>query len=120
LGRGPPAARRPSTPAYRLPRAHNFQNAAPEFFDGLARPPTGLAQNVNRLVTRATPFQKRGGVKIVQQNKLRARHVGGGKFAGRADIKQFGGPAFGEQVVEFARADETFGLSNRFNHNIII
>jgi hypothetical protein len=46
--------------------------------------------------------------------------MGGGVFAGRADIKQLGGLAGGEAALQFARVDGGFGWCCVHNRGIII
>jgi hypothetical protein len=91
-----------------------------KFLDGFARPPAGLAQDVNWFTRRPEFTAKGGGVKFVKRDEFRAGNMGGGKFTGRADIQQFGSGAAGEPVVKLARGDGSFWLNGCINYRIII
>jgi hypothetical protein len=86
-----------------------------QFSDGAACSSTGLAKHIDRRTIPVSLTAESGGIEFVERDEICARDMGGGIFAGCADIKQAGGLAGSYSALQFLRGDGIFGL--RLIHN---
>jgi len=101
------------------------QNAAPDagplqFFNGAARPSAGLAKHIDRRTIPVSFPAESGGIEFVERNEFCAGDMGGGIFAGGADIEQAGGPAGVYPALQLRRGHGGFGLHWIHNRDINI